>query len=140
MKRRSGARIRKPRLFAGILALAVPVSAFYWLYDAGLKKSVSTHSLSEGNTIELELPFTVPCAVSSEDATTVYVALQHRDRRALAQLFAEKRMISMQRGLPVRLSLFGNVAMLAGKSGSSDAEVCFVPSDIVAVIRQHSRS
>lgn len=132
--------MRRVRLLSGILALALPISAFYWFYPAATRKFLPDRESIMDQSVDLQLPFTVPCAVSSEDAPTVYTALRARDQRTLAELFTEQRMISARRGLSVRVSMFGNVAMLASKTGSSEEEVCFVPSEIVAVIQQHTHS
>ena len=140
MRRRPGRRIPRLRMLAVFLALALPVSAFYWFHAAGLRKFLPSRALTEEDAIDLQLPFTVPCAVSSEDASIVYTAIRARDRGTLARLFAEKRMISARRGVPVKISFFGNVAMLASKNDSSGEDVCFIPSGIVAVIRQHTHS
>jgi len=89
---------------------------------------------------QLQLPFTIPCATKSEDAAPVYVALRTRNRQALRNLSADKRMMAVGKGTQVKISSFGAVAMVAIEGGPSKGDVCFVRSDIVPVILQHSAS
>ena len=88
--------------------------------------------------LELNLPFAIPCATASDDAAEVYTALRARDRQALKQLFSESRMFAVEKGVPVRMARFGGVAGVKVKGGAHAGVICFVPEDIVPVIRKHA--
>lgn len=88
--------------------------------------------------LELSLPFTIPCATASNDAADVYIALRARDRQALKQLFSESRMFAIEKGVPVRMSRFGGVAGVKVEGGAHIGAICFVPPDVVPVIRKHA--
>ncbi len=88
--------------------------------------------------LELNLPFTIPCATASSDAAPVYIALRARDRKALKQLFTERRMLAVEKGIPVRMSRFGDVAGVKVEGGAHAGATCFVPPDVIPVIRKHA--
>ncbi len=88
--------------------------------------------------LDLNLPFTIPCAAASSDAATVYLALRARDRKALRQLFSESRMLAVEKGVPVRMARFGGVAGIKIEGGAHVGATCFVPPDVVPVIRKHA--
>jgi hypothetical protein len=88
--------------------------------------------------LDLKLPFTIPCATDSSDAAPVYVALRARDRKALKQLFSERKMLAVEKGAPVRMVRFGGVAGVKIEGGAHAGAICFVPPDVVPVIRKHA--
>lgn len=88
--------------------------------------------------LDLNLPFTIPCATASSDAAPVYMALRARDRQALQLLFSERRMLSVEKGIPVRMVRFGGVAGVKIRGGAHAGAICFVPPDVVPVIRKHA--
>ncbi len=88
--------------------------------------------------LDLKLPFTIPCAAASSDAAPVYIALRARDREALKQLFTERRMLAVEKGVPVRMVRFGGVAGVKIEGGAHAGATCFVPPDVVPVIRKHA--
>jgi hypothetical protein len=116
----------------GFLSFALLIGLLWFLH-----KKVHGGENSSANTLTLDLPFAMPCAVDSADASTVYIALKRRDRHELTQLFVDRRMISVAKGLPVRFSFFGPTAMVTFKGGPNVGASCFVPSDIVSVIRRN---
>jgi hypothetical protein len=130
--RRRRKRTRLASLLSGAALLAVIALAawrFYAHFHRAAERSASP--------VTLTLPFTIPCAVVSNDAVPVYAALRKRDRRQLSQLFEDKRMVSVKKGVPVRMFPFGDTTMVTTANGSHPEASCFVPSNIVPVIRKH---
>lgn len=101
--------------------------------------SPRTEYRSVGSPAILKLPFTIPCAVDSHDTAPVYAAFRTRDRELLGKLFADKRFVAVPKGLAVRISSFGAISMVSieVRSGRRPG-VCFVPTYVIAAIRQHA--
>jgi hypothetical protein len=101
--------------------------------------SASIENRGAGSSPTLTLPFTIPCAVDSHDAAPVYAAFRRRDRELLEKLFADKKFVAVPEGLAVRISGFGRTSMVTiGARSGRRPGVCFVPTYVVAVIRQHA--
>lgn len=118
-------------MLAGVL-----VAAF--LFARSRSRIAPDQEFNSAGFLDLNLPFTIPCATASSDAAPVYIALRSRDRKALKMLFSERRILAVEKGVPVRMARFGGVAGVKIKSGAHAGAICFVPSDVVPVIRKHA--
>ncbi len=108
------------------------------LYTHSKFRQAPDRNFGSAGFLALNLPFTIPCATTSDDAAPVYLALRTRDRRALKQLFSERRMLAVQKGSPVRMSRFGRVVGVKVEGGVHAGTICFVPPDVVPVIHNHA--
>ena len=122
-------------LLISVLVVAGALTAF--LIVRSKSRIAPDQDFNSAGTLDLSLPFTIPCATSSGDAEPVYLALRGRDRKALRQLFSEKRMLALEKGASVRLSRFGGVVGVKVERGANAGAICFVPLDVVPVIHKN---
>lgn len=116
----------------GFLAVAVFAIAIF-------ERHMGSRSLQNrlGTTDRVTLPFTIACAVDSNDAEPVYIALKKHDRAVLSELFASKKFVAVNKGLAVRIANFGDVSMITIDTHPPHPPgVCFVPSYVVGAIRR----
>ncbi len=123
------------RLVSALL-LALALATLFLLVHSKSGDSPD-RTLDAAGFLSFDLPFTIPCATASSDAGPVYLALHTRNRQALKQLFSEQRMLAIEKGSPVTMSRFGTVIGVKVESGAHAGIICFVPPDVVPVIRKH---
>jgi hypothetical protein len=85
---------------------------------------------------KLRLPFTLPCAVYSADASPIYAAIRGRDRALLMNMVSQKRVMIVKRGTSVALIPFNETAVVSIDGGVREGHSCYVPSDIIPVIER----
>jgi hypothetical protein len=128
------ARRRLIRLTAGLLVLAAIVLAIQWrnrhMKMAGRNGAAA---LAPGT---LRLPFTLPCAIYSGDATPVYTAIRGRDKDQLMHMVAQKRVMMLMQGTSVALMRVNQTAMVSIYGGGREGRTCYVPSEMVPVIER----
>lgn len=98
-----------------------------------LAQPSSVSALAPGS---LRLPFTLPCAIYSGDATPIYAALRNRDRTSLMEMVAKKRVLMVQQGTSVAIVSVSHAAMVTIGGGLREGGTCYIPSDIVPVIQR----
>jgi hypothetical protein len=98
----------------------------------------SQHNRGAMSSATLNLPFTIPCSINSQDALPVYGAFRKHDRELLSKLFADYKFVAVPKGRTVRITNFGATSMVTVEARPpARPSVCFVPADVVPVILQH---
>ena len=82
------------------------------------------------------LPFSLPCAVESNDADVFYSALRQSDEKTVVAMLSAHRMLMISKETPISIMPLRQVAAVStrAKDAASDGNLCYVPSNIVATI------
>jgi hypothetical protein len=79
----------------------------------------------------VSLPFSLPCAVASKDASIVYSALRSRDKDALMALLAEKRLFMVHQGSSIVVSTAGEIQIVGARTGIG---ACYVSPEMLPAL------
>lgn len=84
----------------------------------------------------LRLPFTLPCAVDAGDAISLYAAVRRRDTKLLMNMVAQRRVMMVRQGTSVDLLSASQIVIVSFSQGARENLSCYIPSDIVPVIKR----
>jgi hypothetical protein len=133
---RFGRRRRRRLVLLTVFGLFAVAVMIYVIGFRNPQTALPGRSLAQAPSGTLRLPFTLPCALYSGDASPVYAAIRQRDRNALMSMVAQKRLMMVREGTSVALLPVNNIATVSIYSGVRDGRTCYVPSDIVTVIER----
>ena len=137
--RRSKARANRRTACAALIVAALSGATLVGVMAYGHLRLFSEQSRGVRPSPTLRLPFTIPCAVDSDDAGPIYGAFQKRDRELLRKLFTDKKFVAVPKGMDVRIANFGAVSMIIVDTHPPRRPgVCFVPAYVIPVIREHA--
>ncbi|MGC2662059.1 MAG: hypothetical protein WA324_29200 [Bryobacteraceae bacterium] len=133
---RFGRRRRRRLVLLTVFSLFAVAVMIYRLGFRSPHAFLRARAVAQAPPGTVRLPFTLPCALYSGDASPVYAAIRQRDRNALMSMVAQKRLMMVREGTSVALLPVNNIATVSIYSGARDGRTCYVPSDIVSVIER----